>query len=78
MVKKKDSKGEKSKTKLPYKNIKNLDWIDIQFIKLSVLFFSFWIVTFMNQRFLIDYRWLWLILAVIFAIKPFYRVWACQ
>ena len=77
-MKKKDSKGEKSKTKLPYKNIKNLDWIDIQFIKLSVLFFSFWIVTFMNQRFLIDYRWLWLILAVIFAIKPFYRVWACQ
>lgn len=73
-------KNIKSKSDLSKKNLKvnqktsKLNWLDLQFIKLSVLFFAFWIITFMNYSFLVNYKWLWLILAIFFAVKPAYRI----
>lgn len=74
-------KNIKLKSDLSKKNLKvnqktsKLNWLDLQLIKLSVLFFAFWITTFMDYSFLVNYKWLWLILAIFFAVKPAYRIY---
>jgi len=55
------------------KKVKKLNCIDIQFIKASVLFFAFFIASFVTN-WVQKYRWLWLILFIIFALKPLYKI----
>ena len=57
--------------------VKNLNVVDVQFIKLSVFFFAFFLASFLGNV-LVDYRWLWLILFVIFAIKPIIKFFKKQ
>jgi len=52
------------------KTIKNLKLIDISLIKLSVFFFAFFVASFIDNDVLVGWRWIWLILGVLFAIKP--------
>lgn len=58
------------------KAMKNLTVWDIQFIKLSCFFLGFFAAAFFSESFLYSYRWLWLALTIIFAIKPMYAALA--
>ena len=60
------------------KKIRKCDWIDISLVKLSVAAFVLFIVSFLSAKVLekiTSWRWLWFLLFIIFAIKPFYVVW---
>lgn len=52
------------------KTIKNLKVWDVALIKLSVFFFAFFIASFIDPVLVQQYRWIWLILGIIFMIKP--------
>jgi hypothetical protein len=52
------------------KVIKNLKWWDISLMKLGVFFFTFFIASYISSNTLIGGRWIWLILAILFSIKP--------
>lgn len=52
------------------KKVKKLGFWDLQFIKTSVFFFAFWIVSFFSIQSIAKYQWLWFALFLIFAIKP--------
>lgn len=55
------------------KKVEKLNWLDVQLIKLSVFFLAFFIASFIPFDFLEKYRWMWLILFVLFIIKPLYK-----
>ena len=52
------------------KTIKNLKLWDISLLKLSVFFFAFFIASYVDSEALEGFRWLWLVLGIVFAIKP--------
>ena len=52
------------------KVVKNMKWWDISLIKLGMLFFAFFVASYISAEILIGGRWIWLILAVIFSIRP--------
>jgi len=62
-------------TKFWNKKVKKLNFWDLQFIKASVFFFAFWVISFISVEKIIKYRWLWFGLFLIFAIKPFYKAY---
>lgn len=59
--------------------IKKMDAWDVALTKLSVVAFTLFIVSLLSADLLIkilELRWLWLALLVIFAIKPFVKVFS--
>jgi len=56
------------------KRMKGLKVWDISLIKLSTFFFAFFIASLIPQI-VIDYKWIWVILGILFAIKPLYKFW---
>lgn len=50
--------------------VKKFSIWDIKSIKWSAFFFGLFIATFIPVAFLVNWRWLWLIIAIIAAIKP--------
>ena len=59
--------------KFTEKNIKKLGFWDMQFAKASVLFFAFFIASFI-LGFVERLRWWWLVLFVVCSIKPLMRI----
>jgi hypothetical protein len=53
----------------------DLSVLDMQLTKLAVFFFAFWIVSFIATDFIIKYRWIWFLVFLVFAIKPFGSFW---
>lgn len=53
--------------------IKKLKYLDIQFIKLSVVAFTLFVVSFLSAYIdkIVAWRWIWFVLFVLFMIKPF-------
>jgi hypothetical protein len=58
--------------------VKKMNWVDIQFIKISVALFTLFVVSFLGNYFntIVSWRWWWLIFALIFAIKPMHTVFS--
>ena len=52
------------------KAVKNLKWWDISLIKAAAFFFAFFFASYIDSSVLVEWRWLWLILAVLFSIRP--------
>lgn len=52
------------------KIVKDLKWWDISLIKAGVFFFGLFIASYISNNVLIRGRWMWLVLAILFAIKP--------
>ena len=56
--------------------IKNLGYLDMQFIKLAIISFTLFIVSFLSDYIdkIVAWRWIWLALFVLFAIKPAVKI----
>ncbi len=54
-------------------NVKKMNWIDIQFIKASVFFLAFFVASFISEK-IAEWRWLWVILFVLFSLIPTYKL----
>jgi MFS family permease len=56
--------------------IKRMNYCDIGLVKLSTVAFTLFIISFLSAYFdkIISWRWVWLILFIIFAIKPLLKV----
>jgi hypothetical protein len=56
--------------------IKNLKYLDMQFIKLSVVAFTLFVVSFLSNYIdkIVALRWLWFLLLILFVIKPFLSI----
>jgi hypothetical protein len=60
------------------KAVKKLGLWDIQLIKLSVVAFVLFVISFLPQNaidFIVEWRWVWFVLFVLFAIKPTVKAW---
>ncbi len=57
--------------------VKEMDWVDISFLKLSVIAFTLFVISFLADYItnISQLRWLWFILAIIFGAKPAYKLW---
>jgi hypothetical protein len=54
--------------------LKEINILNIILTKLALLFLVLWVIGFLNieqVNFLVKYQWMWFILFVILAIKPF-------
>jgi hypothetical protein len=61
------------------KKVKKMDMWDIGLIKISVAAFVLFIISFFPSEWIsqiIELKWLWLVLFVIFAIKPAIKVFS--
>ena len=59
------------------KKIKKMNWTDVSLVKLSVVAFVLFVISFLSVsaiNSIISFRWAWLILFIVFAIKPLYKV----
>ncbi len=52
---------------------KNITIADVQFIKLSVFFFAFWIASFIDINYIVGWRWIWFGLFLLFGAKPIWK-----
>jgi len=52
------------------KALKKITIADMQFIKLSFIFFGLFIAAFIKPAFLVKWKWFWLVFFIIFLIKP--------
>lgn len=59
------------------KNIKKMSWVDIALVKLAVMAFTLFVISFLSDYFskIAELKWLWLALWILLAIKPFVKVW---
>jgi len=57
------------------KELRGTHVVYIQLIKLATFFFAFWVASYVPAQMLIDYRWIWLVLFIVFALPVFFRFW---
>ncbi len=71
---------KRGKKFLADEKVKNLGWMDIQFIKLAVVFFVLFVVSFLSNYFdkIVDWRWVWFLLFVVFSLKPFLKTFGSK
>lgn len=59
------------------KNVKKLDFWDVQLIKLSAITFAFWIITLIpvaGEWVVSKNPWIWFALFVVLAVRPFIKI----